>query len=272
MFTSLRVVFCVLVGSMLFSGCDNASKKEKERKEILQLGSTVKTNFGNCDTTANSGVAVTINLWEPADSTNAARVIRESLTSKSIQRINSYADSASLAGNPAAVASVKGAFEVFQKNYLDFKKQVPEAVACWQVDLKGDTVMTTSKALFYQLDHFAFTGGAHPNSFRSFHVFDAKTGEEREMKTFVTDSVGLLKLVEQHFRKLEKLDPEADLEQSGYFLLNHRFFMPANYIFTTHGLLFYYNPYEIAPYVRGGIEFTIPYAELGTVVKKDQVF
>ncbi|MCE6991708.1 DUF3298 and DUF4163 domain-containing protein [Dyadobacter sp. CY323] len=272
MFSSPKVIFWFSFGSLLFFGCDTASKRENEKIKILQSGKVIETNFGDCDTTTNAGVAIKVSLWEPSDSTKAARVIRGSLAKKLIQRINSYADSASIAANPAAVASVKGAFEVFQKNYLDFKKQMPDAPGCWQVDLKGDTVMTTSKALFYQLDHYAFTGGAHPNSFRSFHAFDAKTGNEREMKTFVTDSVALLKLVEQHFRKLEKLGPEADLEQSGYFLLNHRFFMPANYVFTSNGLLFYYNPYEIAPYVRGGIEFTITYAELGELVKKDQIF
>ena len=92
------------------------------------------------------------------------------------------------------------------------------------------------------------------------------------METLVADRAALLQIVEKAFRKVEKLSPEADLEKSGYFLDEHKFFLPANYVFTPAGVYFYYNPYEISAYARGAIEFTIPYAELGQTVKKDQVF
>jgi hypothetical protein len=132
--------------------------------------------------------------------------------------------------------------------------------------------MTTPKLLFYQLDHYAFTGGAHPNSFTSYHAFDGKTGEEVEMKNFVADSVALLNLVETKFRELEKLAPGVDLEDAGYFLANHKFFMPANYVFTPEGVLFFYNPYEIAAYARGPIELTILYEELKGIIRREAVF
>jgi hypothetical protein len=91
------------------------------------------------------------------------------------------------------------------------------------------------------------------------------------MKTFIADSVALLKLVEKNFRKEEKLADNANLEEAGYFLSNHQFFVPANYVFTRDGILFYYNPYEIAAYARGAIQFTIPYSELNGIVKKENI-
>ncbi|MCE7039698.1 DUF3298 and DUF4163 domain-containing protein [Dyadobacter sp. CY312] len=256
-----------------FIACNPSEKKETSEKLVdLKNGKLLLQNFGTCDTVLSAGVYIKIATWLPSDSTAAAANIRTQLDKKLIDRINSYGDSASIASNPGAKTSTKSAFEVLHKNYTDFKKDFPDAPGCWFVELKGDTVMVTPKVLLYQLDHFSFMGGAHPNSFRSLHVFDAVTGEEKEAKTFIADSTALLKKVEAEFRKIEKLDASANLEESGYFLLNHKFFIPANYTFTKEGVLFYYNPYEIAAYARGAITFTIPYKELDGIVKTDLIF
>ncbi|TDE16174.1 DUF3298 and DUF4163 domain-containing protein [Dyadobacter psychrotolerans] len=264
-------VLPVLLAAVL--ACNSSSKKEEEKvMPGLKNGKINKQTFGNCDTTRNSGVSLHIKMWMPADSGKAEVNISRELNAKVVERVNSYADSASIAANPGAKRSAGDAYEVFSKNYYDFKKDFPDAPGCWEVDLKGDTTMVTPKILLYQLDHYAFTGGAHPNSFRSLHIFDILTGEEKEAGIFVADSVALLKKAEAAFRKLEKLDVKDNLEAKGYFLADHKFFLPANYTFTREGVLFYYNPYEIAPYVRGAIEFTIPYSELEGIVKKELIF
>lgn len=268
-----KSITALSLGALMCWSCGRSSEKENGSGENdFRHGSIRKTEFGSCDSATSKGVAVALSIWEPSDSGEVANKIRGILAGKVINRLNSYADSASIAAHPEATQSAKAAFEVFEKNYNDFRKDFPEAPGCWQVELSGDTVMTTAKVLFYELGHYAYTGGAHPNSFTSFHAFDGKTGEEVEMKDFVIDSLALLKVVEKKFREVEKLAPGADLEEAGYFLLNHRFFVPANYVFTPKGVLFYYNPYEIAAYVRGAIEFTIPYGELEGIVKKDAVF
>jgi len=253
--------------------CNPSSKKENlEKGSGLNAGKVNQETFGNCDTVNNKGVSVHINMWLPSDSGKVASNIKKQLNEKVIERINSYSDSASIASHPQAKKSAKAAYEVFATNYTDFKKEFPDAPGCWEVELKGDTVMVTSKVSLYQLDHYAFTGGAHPNSFKSLHIFDGATGDEKEMKSFVSDTVALLKKVETAFKKTEKLASDVDLEEEGYFLSNHQFFLPANYIFTRKGILFYYNPYEIAPYVKGAIQFVIPYEELEGLVKKEMVF
>jgi len=264
----------ILLGFTFIWACNPSSKKEgnAEKSVALSVGKKSHEVFGMCDTISNKGVSVHINMWYPSDSSAVSKNISKELHEKLVERINSYADSASIASNPGARKSVKDAYEVFARNYTDFKKEFPDAPGCWEVELTGDTVMVTPKVLLYQLDHYAFTGGAHPNSFKSLHIFDGKTGEEKEMKTFVADSAALLRKAEIAFRKVEKLKTDVNLEEEGYFLKNNQFFLPANYIFTRKGVLFYYNPYEIAPYVKGAIEFVIPYEELGGIVKKELVF
>ncbi len=265
---------CILmVGFTILLGCDNSSQKEGQIQESgIVAGGFKQTTLGNCDTVRNQGVSIRMKIWEPSDSGKAAKSIRTLLAGKVVERINSYADSASIAANPQAYHDAKASFEVFQKNYLDFKKDFPDAPGCWEVALEGDTVMVSSKIIAYKLDHYSFTGGAHPNSFLSFHVFDGKTGEEKDMKAYVSDSVALLKIVEAAFRKLENLTPDVNLEEAGYFLADHKFFLPANYIFTRQGIRFFYNPYEIAAYARGPIEFTIPYQELKGIIDMNDVF
>lgn len=269
----LKQMAALALGTLSFWACNQSSKKENAVVEVgYQAGEVKKEQFGKCDTVTNKGVSVIINLWEPTDSGAVATKIREILTKKAIQRLNSYGDPASATARLEANKTPRAAFEDFERNYNDFKKDFPDSPGCWEVELHGDTVMTTPKVLFYQFDHYAFTGGAHPNSFTSYHAFDGKTGEEIEMKRFVADSAALLNLVEKKFRELEKLAPGVDLEDAGYFLANHKFFMPANYVFTPEGVLFFYNPYEIAAYARGPIELTIPYGELGGIIRREAVF
>ncbi|KAA6438619.1 DUF3298 and DUF4163 domain-containing protein [Dyadobacter flavalbus] len=258
----------LLLLAVWFTGCGTPGNSGEKVKPEPVHGKMIRSSYGKCDTVSNSGVSLKINLWTPSDSNSATGAISNILTAKSLQRINSYLDSATLASMPSASGSVDDAFKLFQKNYNDFKKDFPDAPGCWEVELKGDTVMTTPKVLQYRLDHYAFTGGAHPNSFRSFHIFDRTTGEETDIKKCITDSVSFLKLVEKHFRKTENLAPDMDLEKAGYFLSDHKFFIPASYALTREGILFYYNPYEIAPYARGAIQFVIPYSELENVMDK----
>jgi len=262
----------LLIITIQFFSCGTSGNSDEKAESVSVKGEITRSSFGKCDTASNSGVSLEISLWTPSDSSKASVNIRNLLAKKSIQRINAYLDSTTLASIPSAFKSVETSFEVFQKNYNEFKRDFPDAPGCWKVELKGDTVMTTSKVVQYRLDHYAFTGGAHPNSFRSFHIFDRMTGKETDIKKFVKDSASLLKLVEQNFRKTENLAPDVDLEKAGYFLLDNQFFIPSNYAFTPKGVLFYYNPYEIAPYARGVIQFVVPYSELESLIDKKMFF
>lgn len=262
----------LILGPLIFFFACSPSTKKEEVKTGMKAGKFNKMELGNCDTTLIGGVSLMINVWEPTAVDTVAGTIRSFLNQKLIDRINDYADSASIAAHPGSDKSIKNAYNVFASNYTKFKTQFPDAPGCWEVDLKGDTIMYSSKIIQYQMDHYAFTGGAHPNSFRTYYVFDVQTGKELESSSFLADSVALLKKVEKSFRKLENLADTSNLENAGYFLDNHKFFLPANYAFTREGIYFYYNPYEIAAYARGAITFTIPYKELEGIVKMDLIF
>ena len=267
----MRVSYFLILSTIIFyTSCTPASKKE-EVATIKREGKVNIVELGKCDT-ISGGVSLKINVWEPVATDSLYSEINSFLNKKIIDRIN---DNADLSGNPPKPGSdktVESSFAIFDSNYKKFKKDFPEAPGCWEIELKGDTVMTSSKIIQYQFDHYAFLGGAHPNSFRSYYIFDANTGREKNIKSFFSDTTALLNKVEKAFRKLENLADTTNLEGAGYFLSNHKFFLPANYAFTKEGVFFYYNPYEIAAYARGDISFTIPYSELKGIVKKELIF
>lgn len=265
--------FLLLSTILIYASCNPSSKKE-ESKTINRTGKFIKTELGTCDTVSKGGVTLKVNVWEPAATDSASLAIHDFLTTKIINRINDNADLSGIDSKSLAKAneSIASAYTLFNNNYVKFKSKFPEAPGCWEIELKGDTVMTSAKIIQYQMDHYAFLGGAHPNTFRTYYVFDAETGQEKKSNAFITDTLGLLKKVEKAFRKVENLADTTNLENAGYFLSNHKFFIPANYAFTREGIFFYYNPYEIAAYARGSITFTIPYAELEGIVKKELIF
>jgi len=260
----------IIIAGVFYTACTPSSKKE-EVKDIKREGKFYSVALGKCDTTSG-GVRLKVNVWEPVPTDSLYGKLHSFLNKKIIDRIN---DNADLSGNPPAPGSdktVESAFSIFDRNYKKFKADFPEAPGCWEIEIKGDTVMTSRKIIQYQFDHYAFLGGAHPNTFRSYYIFDTSSGQEKNIKSFISDSTALLNKVEKAFRKLENLADTTNLEGAGYFLSNHKFFLPANYAFTKEGVFFYYNPYEIAAYARGDISFTIPYEDLKGIVKKEMLF
>jgi hypothetical protein len=111
--------------------------------------------------------------------------------------------------------------------------------------------------------HFAFTGGAHSNTTSQHWIINRKTREiisyndlfvqnAREKIKVLTDSA--LKLKFQN-NNLENILFSTDYEVSKDVYLTKR------------GVIFQYDPYEIAAYVYGSIEVFIPYKKLRSVLR-----
>lgn len=262
----------LVVAAFIFIGltsCQEKGKAESEKEGVFDNAEMMAMTFGSCDT-LKGGTEVSFTLLMPADSGRAAEQIRQFLQKSRVASITSTMDSAYV--HSFGELNEKVAYRAFDKNYRDFKKDFPDAPGCWEIVQKGDTVMTTNKIVAYELDLYTFTGGAHPNSNKQYTLFDRQTGVVVPFHSFVKDSVALLQKTETAFRELENLQPTDNLEEKGYFLTNHQFFQADNCTFTREGVQVYYNPYEIAPYVRGAIQFVIPYSELKGILRDERVF
>ena len=106
-----------------------------------------------------------------------------------------------------------------------------------------------------------YEGGAHGNHAKYCVTFDKNTGEKITYNRLVKDEAALLAVAEAEFRAAHGMTPDENMYKI-YDFKNGKFQPSENFAFTVNGLAFYYNPYEIAPYSAGLIEFAIPYVKL----------
>ncbi|MBR5021916.1 MAG: DUF3298 domain-containing protein [Oscillospiraceae bacterium] len=129
------------------------------------------------------------------------------------------------------------------------------------------------KVLSFYGDKVKFTGTAHPERSRKGANYDLATGDVLTLASIMTAEAStddFCKLV------LEALAEraEGDFLREGYSEDVKRRFtsdptQDENWYFTTAGLCFYFDPYEIAPYTSGVITAEIPYEKLNGLVHTD---
>ncbi len=225
---------------------------------------------GRCDTTTNRGVSVRADYALLNEGEQHADIINDTLRSRIVCNLTGWLDSLSLAQHPQAQTDLKIAANVLAADYHQLQQEVGMMGGCWEIDIKSDTVFTNPKTLTVALETYAYTGGAHPNTYRTLLSFDRHTGQPLHLTDFVSDTTALLPIVEQAFREKQGIQPTRSLEEEGYFLQNGQFFLPQNIAAGRTGLIFYYNSYEIAAYALGPIEVVVPYEQLAVLLKRNE--
>lgn len=248
-----------------FSACQLTSSEPP----ALARQHYVFAGANRCDTLSNTGVNVTVSYFLLNDDSEGTQKINDSLRLLAAGTVVGWLDSATVAANPAIRTDLTKAADLFATDYEAMRKDMGDLGGCWELTTRADTVYAGPKTLTAKFDTYAYTGGAHPNSNLSFYTFDRKTGQMLTLTDMVTDTTALLSVVENEFRRQQKLPPNTSLEEQGYFLRDGRFFLPANVGMGQNGLVFYYNSYEIAAYAVGPIEVTVPYAQLDHILRDD---
>lgn len=141
----------------------------------------------------------------------------------------------------------------------------------WYVNVDGEPGLITQKVVALSLAVNSFAGGAHPNAYISLYNFDLKTGNKITYQDIFSDLSALEKIAESKFRTSRNIPMAANLNELGFFW-DGPFSLPENFELQNDGILFWYNPYEIASYAEGPTDFIIPYSELKSIFKKDNVF
>ncbi|GAB2533096.1 DUF3298 and DUF4163 domain-containing protein [Spirosoma aerophilum] len=255
-----------LLGSLyIVSACHftDSTPPVLEKQQYKFVGSN------RCDTAKNSGVDVSVAYFLLKDDSEEAHKINDSLRRLAVNSILGWLDSESVARHPDAQTDLDKAASLFASDYDLMRKDMGNLGGCWEVKTMADTLHASPKALSVRYETFSYTGGAHPNSSVSIYNFDRKTGRTLTLGDVVSDTTALRNLVESIFRKQQEVAPGKNLEEKGYFLHDGQFFLPANFGLGAQGLLFYYNPYEIAAYAVGPIQVMVPYTQLDGVLRKE---
>lgn len=158
--------------------------------------------------------------------------------------------------------------ELFQE-YGKFIKEFPDAPYHWEVErtIRADPVFP--KILTLDAVSYTYLGGAHPNTYEEYVNLDILSGDVITLDQILNPGYHekLLQIAEQAFRAKQGLGPKEDLDEAGYFFKNAKFALNENFLITKEGLKFLFNPYEVAPYVMGPIDFTVSYESLGDLIR-----
>ncbi len=127
------------------------------------------------------------------------------------------------------------------------------------------------------LEQYAYMGGAHGNTVRTSDTWDFKTGTRLTLSDFLDvvfldinfqDAALLNPSWRSHlFQAMERQIRDRLLETPGSFfeeypVLLRETFQPNSFYLVPAGIVFYYQPYDIAPYATGIPEFFFSLPEL----------
>ncbi|HSE83277.1 MAG TPA: lysozyme inhibitor LprI family protein [Thermodesulfobacteriota bacterium] len=158
------------------------------------------------------------------------------------------------------------------ETYKSVQKEIkPDYAFGWSVERDVEVIYNTPKVLSLSLSEYSFTGGAHPNSFINYASFNMATGEEIKLSDILINGyeADLNRVAEQEFREVREMKPDESLEDAGFWFENNKFSLNDNFAVTEEGLIFYFNSYEVAPYVMGPTEIVLNYEEFKHLIKED---
>lgn len=152
-------------------------------------------------------------------------------------------------------------------NFLDSYVEFMDSFSSnqeWVIEINFKILSENTRLISLIIETYTYTGGAHPNAYRQYLNFDKIDNQVLDTEALILDKPDLLHLVELKFREIHQIEEGRSLKETGMFFLEKDsvFFLPAAIGFEMDSVVFYYNPYEIAPYVMGGTEIKLAKEEL----------
>jgi hypothetical protein len=122
-----------------------------------------------------------------------------------------------------------------------------------------------------EIFRYSFTGGAHPNWSSEFRLYDQSSGKRIAMDDIVAGGPAhrdaLLKLVREAILKQLGAEPGSSLKDAG--LYEDEIKLSTSFYLTPEEVVFYYPPYDIAPYALGEFRVALPQAVVKEHLKAD---
>lgn len=163
-------------------------------------------------------------------------------------------------------ASPEEAAEHFLAAFASFRAEHPDSPQVWTVSRSVRVIFASPEIVSLAFDEAEFTGGREPASTRLLATFDGATGRRYALADLVPpDGLERLRLfVERRFREVRGIAAGADLRSAGFEFEGGRFELTDNFAVIGGGLLFHWNPEEVAPASKGPTEVTLTKSEVAT--------
>jgi len=138
----------------------------------------------------------------------------------------------------------------------------------WSMNITNEIYKYSEDIQTVVFDVSFYTGGAHPNSGYTTMTFDVKQGKQLELKDlFLNGTVPLdviSKLAQTDLKKqLVDMFDETMLEAGTTATTPDNY---KNWALTDKSLIFFFDPYQVAPYAAGPQKVEIPFTTLHTLL------
>ena len=169
-----------------------------------------------------------------------------------------------------ATETPEAVVDSFFESYRELRAAEPDYSHPWFLERKAFVLNNTEDVLCLSLAERAYTGGAHGREIFRYVNLDPETGEPIPLASLFEDGyeAKLLDVAEKRFREVRQVAPEVSLTDAGFTFEGGAFSLSENYAIAEEGLIFHYNPYEVAPYALGPTEIVLPWEELAPILKK----
>lgn len=150
----------------------------------------------------------------------------------------------------------------FLESYSNFIAEFPDSSQKWLIEIEGRVLDSPRGFITLRFDVHTYTGGAHFNDRSDYASFEVTGGKAIQVADIVADTERLDRQAESEFRRVREIPAGIRLDEAGFFgETNGQFELSVgNFGLTLEGMVFYYNPYEIASYAQGPTELLLPYA------------
>lgn len=256
-------IFCTLVITLTMFGC--SPEKSAGGKAAPPFTFTMQTVSQNYQPTeGDSSRQAVVNFQYPLFSGKAAAVDSLNLFIKGILLSTTFRDSNGV--------TIQDAAQLFIDEYKYNLQDQPEFSERWELREDIEVVFQSKSVVSLSVSEYLFTDGAHGDFSTIFYNIHPKTGRQLTLADFIEPgSEPLLEqLAEQKFRQIRQVSAEQSWSEAGYWFENDVFYLTDNMAVQEDGMLFLYNPYEIAPYSEGMIKLLLTNAELASVRRLGQ--
>jgi hypothetical protein len=139
----------------------------------------------------------------------------------------------------------------------------------WELQQHIKVLSSSHQFMCLENSKNGYTGGAHGFQFTQLRCINPTTSQNIALEDIFIPGfdAALNTLGEKRFRKQKQLNDDSDLDAAGFSFEGNQFSLNSNYAITKEGLRFYFNSYEIAPYVMGPTDILIPYQEIKNLIK-----
>ncbi|MCF2657914.1 DUF3298 domain-containing protein [Parabacteroides distasonis] len=182
--------------------------------------------------------------------------------------------------------SPQEAVRKYQEDYLAMYKELEEdfekdrkdsdnPVGAWYSYYESSTdaiVFNRMGILSYTVRFENYTGGAHGGHSYNNYVIDLSTGKAiTEEDIFIKDYQDkLAQIIVNQLAKDNHVEDPKELENVGFFSVED-IFPNGNFLIHEQGITYYFNEYEIAPYVIGLVQVDLPYSDIRHLLQPESI-